>query len=1046
MLLPGFVLLILAAMWAGVLYHIEQDRAAARKEALVLSQSLARTLADHANSILRQSDHATQLFKLKFEESDGAMRLAPFIRKNGLLDSVLPSKLDLPLALYGADGRLIDGVNGVFPPSAAGQDFFLQHAAERADSALFGTPVLQPASRKWQIRASRRLNDRAGRFAGVIALMIDPDYFIDEDRLDVQAGGAIMLISRDTGLLVGRVGQRLLAGEKIDFTLPAGAGPGADELLLRQRFDRTERIFSYSELPRYRLLAVVGLTEQVAMADVEQHRIMYIGAMLLASAVVIGFMTLLMRQARRLRASTRVAHEAQAMLRAAADASLDGVFLLKAWRRPEHNDIADFVYADVNQRGADMLGQPRERLLGRRMAEVAPLTQQPRFLGTYLQVLRSGRPVEDEFEVDPGDGTPVRWLHRQVVAIEDGVAITSRDITERKKDELELRNNRNFLQSLIDHLPLLIYVKSQRTDTLGQMVVWNRAAEAVTGYSAAQAIGPRRDGPGSAPFDALFGETEGQHAGDTSAEAGADPGAEAQTEAQADPQTGPAADPQTDPDTDPDTDDRDPAGAAAGAETAPPDPRHDLEPPEKPFLRPDGTVRYLRTISVPLFDQQRRPEYMLCIGEDVTGRRAQDQALRQNQAELAAINDASPHGLARGDGDGQCTYVNRTFEAITGLTREQALGQGWLKAVHPDDRDVMRRAMLHLKRTRQPFQSTLRCVHPDGKLTWLSLKIAAILIDGRIEGYVASLDDITTLRESEVALLESEARLRTIADTLPTMIAYVDAEQVYRFHNIAYEREFGTSLLQVHGKTVRATIGEARYAALRPYIARVLAGETLRFEEDDQYLGAPRSMEVNYIPQLGEDGAAVVGFHVMRQDITSEKHEKQRLLKLSQIDALTGLTNRAGFLLKLQESMQLCQQQGGLMAVMYMDIDHFKPVNDTHGHSVGDALLKAFSARLGHAMRASDTIARLGGDEFTIIMEQLTRREDAEARAAKIVAAMRLPFDLEGASVRVSASVGVAFYRDQALSPAALLKQADVLLYHAKQAGRDTFRAEGLPA
>ncbi len=1021
MLLPGFALLMLAAIWGGVMYHIEQDRAAARKEALVLSQSLARTLADHANYILRQSEHATQLFKLKFEESDGAMRLAPFTRKNGLLDSVLPTTLDLPVALYGADGRLLDGVNGHFPPSAAGQDFFLQHAADGADRALFGTPVLQPASRKWLIRASRRLNDRDGRFAGVIALLIDPAYFIEEERLDVQAGGAIMLISRDTGLLVGRVGQRLLAGEKIDFTIPRPATPGADELLLHQRFDRLGRIFSYSELPRYRLLAVVGLTEQVAMAGFDQHRSMYFGAMALASAVVVGFMALLMQQARRLRESTVAAREAQAMLRAAADASLDGVFLLKAWRRPGQDCIADFVFADVNQRGADMLDQPRERLLHRRMAEVAPVTQQARFLGTYLQVLRSGLPVEDEFEVDMGDGKPTRWLHRQVVAIADGVAITSRDITKRKQDELELRNNRNFLQSLIDHLPLLIYVKSRRAETAGQMLVWNRAAETVTGLSAAQAIGLWQDVSARAPLAALFGEAEP----DAGADAGPDAGPEADPEADPDSQADSQADSQTDPHAD------------AHAEA-------DL--PEQPFLRPDGTLRYLRTIAVPLLDQQGRPEYMLYIGEDVTGRRAQDLALRQNQAELAAVNDASPHGLARGDGDGRCTYINRTFEAITGLSRDAAQGRGWLQAVHPDDRGVMRQALLHLRRTRQPFQATLRCVHRDGKLVWLSLKIAAILIDGAIAGYVASLDDITTLRESEMALLESEARLRTIADTLPAMIAYIDAEQVYRFHNIAYEREFGASQLHVHGKTIRATVGEARYAALQPYIARVLGGETLRFEEDDQYLGEARCIEVNYIPQLGEDGVSVVGFHVMRQDISSQKHEKLRLLKLSQIDALTGLTNRAGFLLKLQESMQLCQQQRGLMAVMYMDIDHFKPVNDTYGHSVGDALLKAFSARLCHAMRAGDTIARLGGDEFTIIMENLGRRADGEARAAQIVAAMRLPFELEGASVQVSASIGVAFYCDQALAPAALLKQADVLLYHAKQAGRDTFRAEALPA
>jgi diguanylate cyclase (GGDEF)-like protein len=236
-------------------------------------------------------------------------------------------------------------------------------------------------------------------------------------------------------------------------------------------------------------------------------------------------------------------------------------------------------------------------------------------------------------------------------------------------------------------------------------------------------------------------------------------------------------------------------------------------------------------------------------------------------------------------------------------------------------------------------------------------------------------------------------------------------------------------------------MGAERYAFLEPYVKRALAGETLTFEEDDISGITERTFEVVYIPQMDEEGLSVIGFHVMRQDVTAQKREKQRLLKLSQVDALTGLTNRAGFLQKLHDAMNASREHGGLMAVMYMDIDRFKPVNDTYGHSVGDALLKAFSARLTHTMRASDTIARLGGDEFTIIMERIGRVDDAAALAAKIVSAMQAPFDLDGKVVSVSASIGLTYYRDEEVSPAELLNRADMLLYEAKQAGRNTYRA-----
>jgi diguanylate cyclase (GGDEF)-like protein len=273
------------------------------------------------------------------------------------------------------------------------------------------------------------------------------------------------------------------------------------------------------------------------------------------------------------------------------------------------------------------------------------------------------------------------------------------------------------------------------------------------------------------------------------------------------------------------------------------------------------------------------------------------------------------------------------------------------------------------------------------------------------------------------------------------MVAYIDAGEVYRFHNRAYDREFGQNGIEVLGMTVLATIGAQRYRTLEPFLRRALAGETLSFEEQDGPEGAERTLEVTYIPQRGEDGTTVIGFHVMRQDITTQQREKKRLLKLAQIDQLTGLANRAGFLHKLTEAMRASAADGRVMALMYMDIDHFKPVNDTYGHQVGDELLRAFSARLVQTLRASDAIARMGGDEFTIITEKLGRREDAALLADKVVAAMQAPFELDGVTVCVSASIGLAFYSGEAITPDTLIKQADRLLYQAKEAGRNTYRA-----
>jgi diguanylate cyclase (GGDEF)-like protein len=177
----------------------------------------------------------------------------------------------------------------------------------------------------------------------------------------------------------------------------------------------------------------------------------------------------------------------------------------------------------------------------------------------------------------------------------------------------------------------------------------------------------------------------------------------------------------------------------------------------------------------------------------------------------------------------------------------------------------------------------------------------------------------------------------------------------------------------------------------------------------------------------------------MRHDITQTKLENRRLVHLAQIDSLTGLVNRAGFEQKLAAAMVHCRHSGMPMALMYMDLDRFKQINDQRGHLAGDELLKAFAYRLQHTLRGTDTIARLGGDEFTVIMQDLSRPEDATRVAAKIVQTMQAPFPLESGPAEITVSVGIAYYGGDTIDANTLVERADNMLYAAKQGGRNTF-------
>jgi diguanylate cyclase (GGDEF)-like protein/PAS domain S-box-containing protein len=174
-------------------------------------------------------------------------------------------------------------------------------------------------------------------------------------------------------------------------------------------------------------------------------------------------------------------------------------------------------------------------------------------------------------------------------------------------------------------------------------------------------------------------------------------------------------------------------------------------------------------------------------------------------------------------------------------------------------------------------------------------------------------------------------------------------------------------------------------------------------------------------------------------DVSKDKAAEERLRQRAEFDLLTGLPNRALFNDRLGSAIQRARRGGKSLALLFLDVDHFKAVNDSHGHEAGDELLKIAAERLVGSVRGVDTVARLAGDEFTVILEGLGEAADAEAVATKLLEALRLPIELGAAVVRVSISIGLAFLAPGETDPASLLRRADEALYEAKRKGRDRY-------
>ncbi|MDR6887995.1 MULTISPECIES: PAS domain S-box protein [Variovorax] len=448
-------------------------------------------------------------------------------------------------------------------------------------------------------------------------------------------------------------------------------------------------------------------------------------------------------------------------------------------------------------------------------------------------------------------------------------------------------------------------------------------------------------------------------------------------------------------------------------------------------------------------DKHGKVEYFSGLMRDISAAKAAEQALRDSEHRLRMVTDHLPALISYLDWDLRFRFVNKAYQDWFGVDPEKLIGRS-MREFYGDEAWAQMEPHLRAALAGRQVTYERRVMGPGGRRDIQATLVPERNEQGRVMGLYTLDSDITAHHEAEEALQESEARLRTVADALPMRVAYIDADERYRFNNLAYEREFGLSRDQIQGHTVQELLGEPAYESVKPHIRAALAGEVVTFQSEDTQSDSYNCYEAQYIPQPAANADTIVGFHAVITDITRQKLEEKRLVNLAQIDPLTGLANRAGFQARLGEAMERSRGAGALMALMYLDIDGFKQVNDQFGHQAGDELLKAFSNRLSHGLRSTDIRARLGGDEFTVIMEGLPNTDIAVSAAAKLVAATQAPFAIEQQqqpqlTINITLSIGLAFYQGGDADAATLVRRADEMLYQAKRSGRNNVQVAPLP-
>lgn len=433
----------------------------------------------------------------------------------------------------------------------------------------------------------------------------------------------------------------------------------------------------------------------------------------------------------------------------------------------------------------------------------------------------------------------------------------------------------------------------------------------------------------------------------------------------------------------------------------------------------------------------------------VVGRRAArtvDQVtalLERNEARFRAMVRDSNDIMAIVDPHGRLVYASPVTERILGLDIDPLIGTDVFDLIHPDDRDAARRAFQFTREGKEGADRVeVRLRRRDG--TWRVVEAVAtnLLDDPSVEGIVISARDLTDRRRAEAELREAQERFRSAFEYAPIGMALISIDgRLFRVNR---------ALVQILGRGESELLASSMLDLCHPddrdqcreQVRRLFAGVTQSTQLEQRFLhhdGHPVwvSVSASLVRDVNDQPMYLV---CQIEDIGERRANGEALAHQAAHDPLTGLPNRLSFVDRLGRELARAEATRERIAVLFLDVDRFKVVNDSLGHSAGDRLLVAVADRLSSVMGPTDVVARFGGDEFTILCRNVSSEETVELIAERIAQAIARPVALMEGEVFVTASIGIALSGNTADTPETLVRNADAAMYRAKERGRD--RAE----
>jgi len=461
--------------------------------------------------------------------------------------------------------------------------------------------------------------------------------------------------------------------------------------------------------------------------------------------------------------------------------------------------------------------------------------------------------------------------------------------------------------------------------------------------------------------------------------------------------------------------------------------------------RHDGEYRWIIDTGRPIYDQSG--EFAGYIGSclDITDRRNTEAQLREREMRMSSLLASMGEGVIMRDAQGMLLMHNAAAELILGLSKDEMRGwnvhSGLVTYLNEDEEPATNAQIPAMQAllTGKPQAGLLGVDRKDGSRRWLWTNAVPLFEDesDTPRAVVTTIADITARRDNEEQLRLAWTVFRNSVEA----IIITDARQRILSVNRAFTDVTGYSAEEALGLTPRLlksghhdrSFYEAMWQDIESH--GFWQGEIHDRRKDGTLYPSALS-----ISAVHDKAGRITHYVAVFSDITERKASEARIAFLAQHDSLTGLPNRALLHDRLDQALANAARQGTRIALLFLDLDRFKTINDSLGHMMGDQLLQGVALRLSGCVRETDTVSRQGGDEFLIVLTHVEMPDDAARVAEKILDRLRPPFDIDGQQLGTSFSIGIALYPEDGNTAESLMKNADTAMYHAKENGRNTYR------